>query len=292
MSEALRSELLGEVPPDLLSLDGGEVGETLPTLGRVGKRLPTGFVDDRGTLHREFELVPWTFEVEEALGALAERERDMPLVAYTSEIIGAGLASLGAIDVTKLRRSERRLLVRRLFLSDALYLYVWIRLGALGPEMTLKRVRCSACGRTIPEYAADLRTMEVKVHETVPSAVVELERGVLYAGERRTKFRLSPIRWALLEDHPDALLNAAKLKLATIQQGVVGLEGAPSEAIHLTAEHLRSMLPAEINRLVREIDRLGGGPVMEVRDVDPKCGREFRAPIPWTYDDFFAVSSP
>ena len=159
-------------------------------------------------------------------------------------------------------------------------------------EFKLRDIECDRCGFEIPKFSADLRTLEVKTFPGgVPSRTVELEHGVEFAGKRLKRFALGPIRWAWLEDSPDALLNPAKLKLVTIQQGVTGIDGAPEGPVHLTAEHLRTMRTGEINRLVEEIDACNGGPVMQVSDRCPKCGRTFTVGIPWTYDRFFATSS-
>lgn len=285
---------LPEVPPELAALDGGEEAEPLPTLDVVGRRLPIGFRDQTGALHRDFELAEWTYALEEQLGELSAANQDMPMNVYVSEVIGHGVTRLGSIDVSKMRRSERRLLVRNLYFSDALYMYIWIRIGALGPEVRLNTFRCGACGKPINKFSGDLRTLEVLVlGDEVPSRTVALEQGVTYAGKRLTEFTVGPMRWAFMEtDDPNILANPAKFKLATIQQGVTGLKGAPEGPVYLTAEHLRTMTPREINALVREIDRCGGGPVMEIRDKCPSCGRTFREAINWSYGSFFAPSSP
>jgi hypothetical protein len=285
---------LGDVPADLAALDGeaGAAEERLPTLTAVGKRLPLGYTDQTGQKHLDFELTDWTYELEERLGELASENQQMSLNVYVSEVIGHGLSRVGSIDVTKMKRSERRLLVRSLYFSDALAVYVWIRIGALGPGLSLKEFTCSACRKPVRGYTGDLRTLEVKVFDEVPSREVKLETGVTYAGKRLTEFKVGPVRWAFMEtEDPTLLTNPAKFKLVTIQQGVIGLKGAPEGPVFLTAEHLRTMAPREINRLVREIDQCGGGLVMEIRDQCPSCRREFRQGINWSYDDFFAPSS-
>jgi len=284
---------LGAVPPELAALDGDAPasGEELPTLAEFGKRFPTGFVDADGAVHPDFDVVDWTFEVEEALGEISERDRRINLATYMSEVIGTGLARVGAIDVRKLKRSERRLLVRRLYFADALYAYVWIRIAAEGHELKLRSVECDRCGFELPKFSADLRTLEVKAFPKVPSGRVALEHGVEFAGKRLKTLVLAPVRWAMLEDNPGMFSNAAKLKLAMISSGVVGIEGAPEGPTLLTAEHLRTMRTREINRVVAAIDALSGGPVMQVSDRCPKCRGTFTAAIPWTYETFFATSS-
>jgi len=286
---------LGDVPADLAALDGdapGPEAEKLSTLTAVGKRLPLGYTDQTGQKHLDFDLTDWTYELEERLGELAAENQSMPLNIYVSEVIGHGLSRIGTLDVSKMKRSERRLLVRSLYFSDALAVYVWIRMGALGPGLALKEFPCSACQKTIRGYTGDLRTLEVKVFDEVPSKVIKLETGVQYAGKRLTEFTVGPVRWAFMETEDSTVLtNPAKFKLVTMQQGVTALKGAPEGPVYLTAEHLRSMPPREINRVVREIDQCGGGVVMEIRDACPMCRREFRQAINWSYDDFFAPSS-
>jgi len=284
---------LGPVPPELARLDGdpSSSGAKLPTLDELGKRFPTGFVDADGTKHADFEVVDWNYAVEESLGEISEKDRKINLATYMSEVIAAGLTRVGTIDVRELKRSQRRLLVRRLFFADALYAYVWVRIAAEGVELKLKDVECDRCGYEIPKFSADLRTIEVKTFDEVPEGRVELEHGVEFAGKRLKVLKIAPVRWAMIEDNPGMFSNAAKLKLAMISSGVVGIEGAPAGPTFLTAEHLRTMRTREINRVVSEIDALGGGPVMQVSDRCPKCGDTFTAAIPWTYDVFFASSS-
>lgn len=285
---------LGTIPPELLDLDGGEEGETrLPTLGERGKVLPIGFVDQSGGKHRDFELAEWTWDTEEKLGQLAEDEPDLPINQFVSEVIGHGLKRIGTVDLTKMKRSHRRLLVRSLYFSDALYVYVWIRIHAHGYGLKLDRFQCPSCRKSIDGYVGDLRTLEVKAFEEVPRRAVKLEHGVMYAGKRLHTFHVGPLRWAFLEDADVATLsNPAKFRLATLQRAVVGLDGAPEGPVHLTSEHLRTMLPREVNRLVTEVDQCNGGVVMEVVDACSHCREEFRRDLNWGYSSFFATSSP
>jgi hypothetical protein len=284
--------LLGEVPPELAALDGASEEERLPTLTAVGKRLPIGFADKVGGFHREFELAPWTWEVEEELGELLVQNPEMLVNEYVSEVLGRGLARLGTIEIPKLSRGERRLLVRSMYLPDVLYAYVWLRIEALGPSLKMEPFRCPHCARKIEGFAGDLRTLEVKVLDAVPRRKVTLEHGVEYGGKRLTTFELAPLRWAFMEDAtPETLNNRAALKRLTLAQAVVGLEGAPEGPVLLTRDHLRTMLPREVDQLVTEVDQLGGGPVMELQGKCPACRRPFRREIDWRYGHFFAASS-
>jgi hypothetical protein len=285
----------GEIPPEYAALDGEEVGSGLPTLGKVGRVLPIGYRDATGKLHREFELVDWTWDVEEELGELAERNQDMSMSAYISEIVGRGLAKLGELDFTKLKRSQRRLVVSQLFHADVLYVYTWIRIAALGKHVRFDEFECEACSFKLDAFAGDLETLEVKAveGEEVPTAEVELPRGFHYGEAEVGRVTVGPLRWAFMETADASILkNPAKFRIASMKAGIVGLEGVDNGApVVIARDHARQMGPASVNRIVAAIDGIGGGAVFEVGGECPKCGERFRRAIDWTYDSFFGRSS-
>ncbi len=284
---------LGEVPPELAALDGEEEVGGLPTLDEVGRRLPIGYRDATGKTHREFELVDWDWDVEEELGELAERNQDMPMGVYLSEVVGRGLASLGELDFTKLKRSQRRLVVSQLYHADVIYVYVWLRIAALGRHLRFERFECESCGFGHDNFAGDLRSLEVKVHEGEGPPTVEVELKFRYGKEEVRRVTVGPLKWSFMETSDVTVLtNPAKFRLATLRSGVVAVEGLENGApVALTREHARGMGPASVNRLVAAIDEAGGGAVMECGGRCAKCGARFRRAIDWTYDNFFGRSS-
>ena len=292
--ENLVHPALGIIPEQFTDLDGEKSSSDLPTLAKVGQVLPIGFRDQTGTVHREFELVPWTWDLEEALGKLVEGDPDMPMGVYISEIVCAGVKTLGALDFTKMKRSERRLVVHSAFYSDVLYLYIWIRIGALGHALRLGDLKCGhpGCRATVKDFTGDLRTLRVKQFEKSEERKITLDEGLEYARERRKVVRVGALRWAMMESGDAALLaNPAKFKLATLQHGVIAIEGAPEGPVYLTSEHLRSMVPREVNQLVTEIDQCNGGAVMELEVTCPR-GHTFTRALDWSYGSFFGPSSP
>jgi hypothetical protein len=284
----------GEVPPEYAALDEGEEYGGLPRLGEIGKVLPIGYQDATGKLHREFELIDWDWDVEEELGELAERNQDMSMGAYISEIVGRGLASLGEIDFAKLKRSQRRLVVSQLFHADVLYVYTWIRIAALGRHVKFDEFRCEACKFSLDGFAGDLLSLEVKFNdgEEVPRESVELERWFKYGQRDVTRVEVGPLKWSFMETaDASVLMNPAKFRLATLRSGVVGVGETNGAPVVITREHARQMGPASVNRIVAAIDRVGGGAVFEVGGECPQCKEKFRRAIDWTYDSFFGRSS-
>lgn len=285
----------GEVPPDLAALDGDvdDGKEKLPTLREVGKVLPIGYRDQSGRLHREFETVDWGWDLEEEIGEIAELEPEMSTFVYVSEIVGRGVARLGQIDFTKLKRSQRRLVVSNVYLDDVVQIYTWIRIGALGSQLRLEEFDCEKCPQSI-DYVGDLHSLEVKVHdaEHAPRARVELPRPFAYAGDERTAVEVGPMRWSFMEtDDPAVFTNPARKRRAIIEAGVVGIEGAPPGPVRFSREHLRAIGPLGVRKLVTAIDQVGGGVVMQIEGACPRCKHAFRRDINWQYSDFFGRSS-
>jgi hypothetical protein len=293
--DAILDPRFGAVPAELAALDDLEADpDALPDISEVGKTLPIGYRDQTGKKHATFDLVDWDWEVEEALGELAEQNQDMPMGVYISEIIGTGLRVLGEIDFTKLNRGHRRLVVSNLYHADALYIYIWIRIAALGAQIGFDKFKCERCRRDT-DFAGDLRTLEVKGHvgEDVPRATVALDRPFAYGKLEVSKVVVGPLRWAFMEtDDVSILTNPAKFRIATLRFGVTGLEGLEEGVpVVLTREHAKRIGPGGVNRIVKAIDELGGGAVMECVGQCISCRTEFRKAIDWTYDNFFGRSS-
>lgn len=288
---------LGHLPPEYASLDGapGSPGaDALPTLDAYGKRLTLGYRDAGGEMHRDFELVEWDWDLEEELGELVEREKTITMGVYISEIVGRATARLGKIDLTKLKRSQRRLIVSNMFMADVLQIYVWIRIGALGHRLRLEPFVCENCPQRI-DFVGDLRTLEVQPppeEGKVPTREVKLPRPFSYGGADRDRVTVGPLRWAFMETgDASTLTNPAKLRKATIAHGIVSVPGAPEGPVALQRDHLRQLGSAGVNAIVAAIDEVGGGVVMEMAGTCPRCGHPYRKPIDWSYADFFGRSS-
>lgn len=286
----------GEIPPEFAALDGEAEDGSLPTIADVGNSLPLGYRDATGAVHREFELIDWSWEVEEELGDLAEKNQDMPMGVYISELVGRGLSRLGELDFSKLKRSQRRLVVSQLFHADVLYVYVCLRIAALGKMFKFEKFKCEKCGHEHIGFAGDLSTLEVKSvpdGEGIPTKEVELDETFKYAQKDIKIVHVGPLKWAFMETSDiSTLTNSAKYRLATIRSGVVAVEGLDNGApVILTREHARAIGPAGVNRIVAAIDDVGGGAVMEISGECAKCNSKFRQSIDWTYENFFGRSS-
>lgn len=265
----------------------------LPTLKEYGKQLPIGFTAVDGKLHRDFTLKEWDWETEEQISDAVSAHKVQGFGTYVSEVVGHSLDQLGDIPFGQMQPNDRRVLVSQMYYSDVLTIYTWIRIGAYGPHLKLEPFQCGnpMCRQEI-QFTGDLETLEIQPLEGELGREVELQHGVVFAKERRHKVKVMPLRWNMFES-PEfvmAMTNAAKFKRLTIQNGVQGVEGVEGGGVYFTREHLKSMRPIDITKLMRAIDECGGGVVMQIRDKCPHCGSEFQEDIDWRYGDFFGRS--
>lgn len=273
------------------------MSNTLPTLEEFGKRLPIGHVDESGARHGTFELRDWDWELEEKIGASIEASEgsDATFGQYISSIMAEVVKSVGTIDFDSLKHVQRLGTISRMYYPDVLYMYVWARIDGLGHALKLKPFKCKnpKCKKQI-DFVGDLRQIEVQAVDPKDlEKTVQLEHGVTYADKVRKSATVSTLRWSFFEDQgfAAAMSNPAKMYLLTLQGGVVEVEGAPKPA-HLTREHLKTMRRPDILKLFREINDVGGGPVMEIEGECPHCNGRFEETIDWTYADFFGRSVP
>jgi|GEM_PF-6584803 len=270
------------------------MSNALPTLADFGKRLPIGYVDEAGVRHDKFELRDWDWDLEERIGAALEGAEgaDAPFGRYISGIMSEAVKSVGTIDLDALKPAQRLGLLSRMYYSDMLYMYVWVRIEGLGHSLKLEPFKCKKCKRMI-DFVGDLRQMEVQAVEGDPTKEIVLEHGLTYADKPRKKVKVATLRWSFFEapEFEQAMRNPATMYLLTLQGGVVEVDGAPKPA-YLTREHVKTMKRPEIVRLVREINNIGGGPVMSIEGACPHCKTGFEESIDWSYADFFGRSVP
>ena len=261
-------------------------------LAEHGKRLPIGYVDEAGEAHRTFALREWDWDLEERIGEELE-STDVGAMQHVTQVVACATKAIGKVDFAKLNHIQRLGLISRMYYSDVLMIYVWIRIESLGHALRLETFTCERCRKPI-DFVGDLRELDVKEIDVKHiSRTVTLEKGVKYAGDVRKKLRVEPLRWAFFEssDFAAAMGNQAKFKLLAMQHGVAEVEGAPTPAC-VTREHVKTMSPREVMRVVREIDQCGGGVVMAIEGECPHCKAAFEKEIDWRYGDFFGRSVP
>lgn len=278
--------------------------EKLPTLGELGQRLPIGYVDDGGKRHVDFTLVQWDWAMEEKIGALAERNPNQKLGAFTTELMAHAIATVGPLKFQDMDPKARVAVLKNMFFADVLTMFIWTRVGALGPEIQVPAIQCTSCQYEFDHknpFVGDIRGCEIKVMDNVPTMIHTVKSGFQYQGKQWTKIAIGPLKWEFWHEIDEGTLaNKAKYAKTTVKAGVIGLAKDTGERLKdpqgnlipfaYSDDLVRSLGVPETTRLVRAISDINGGPVMSIDGTCPKCSAPFDTIINWTYPSFFGSS--
>lgn len=277
--------ILGEIPEDLIE----DSEESLPTIKELGHVLPIGFKDNTNLIHKDFSFKEYTWELEEELGEIKEKEPDLEMGPYISEILCHSLINIGDIKINEMKENyKKRALLRSLYYADVLYMYVCLRIDSLGHELAMNPFKCK-CGNTV-KYIGDLRTLGVKIPENTIKKI-KLKDGMTYATKNLKNITVGPLKWSFMETKDNNIFNnKAKTILEVIRNSVISIEGAPEGPVFITSGHLRSMKPREVLQLYNKIDQINAG-VSLVIEGECGCKRKFYEAIDWRYENFFDPSS-
>ena len=106
------------------------------TLAEHGPELPIGVLDQGGGYRRDVALRPWKFKQEKALGALLGDEFN--LVQYVEATIGEMCTQLGPHSFEAMRPEERTVALSQMWMADVFFVYLLIRVRAMGNLLSLK----------------------------------------------------------------------------------------------------------------------------------------------------------
>lgn len=261
------------------------------TLKDLQNALPIGVVRD-GNLIKDFTLRPWRIREERQIGRIRERARGFTMGQFVSKVLSIMVEGIAGEPFERKSEGERRLFLNRMFMSDVLYIYIFLRYQALGNILKMK-VTCPVC-RNPFDFSADLETLDVRTHERAEDieGEVELIQGLNIKGEMRKKLKIRPTLWAMLEGLPGPLArNEGELKIRAFRDSIIGVEGIESPGLTLTDDVLDEMVKRDIELLTREIDRFNAGADLTISDACPFCRCQFYQVIDWGYDYFFGISS-
>lgn len=264
-----------------------ERGKT--TVAQRGPVLPVGIAQG-GQLHRDLAVRPWRMKEERALGKLREEGKSGNLAQYVGTVLAYMCTKLGPFNLEEMKITERQLIIGQMYMADVFYAYVWLRIQALGKLFPITFQPAWAVEPL--KIECDLETIDVRTIEKLEEAISTYKLGtpITIRGKKVTGFKLGPQRWSSLENIKGIgqTQDFSIPKLAVIKAGIVECEGIPGE-IALTDDELDELTKLDLERLTAHMDRHVLGPIMMVEGSHQ--GRQFRAPIDWGYDSFFAISS-
>lgn len=259
------------------------------TLGELGWNMPIGVLDAKGHLQKSFKLKPFRMKEEKKLGELREKG-GMHLGRYVSQVLAVMVEEVGGEKLEPLSMPQRILKFGGMFMADVLYIYVALRLDALGEDMKI-RIPCPKCRETF-DFIADLRTLDVGTIEEPAEAVheVTLKHGFPYQGATRKQVTLNPVQWQVFESKSTRDIGA--LQAAVIQNSIVGVDGVePAKFSPIPESSLDEITKRDIETISKALDDRTPGPQMIVTAECTRCASKWTAPIDWGYDNFFHHSS-
>ena len=211
----------------------------------------------------------------------------------------------------KIEENERITLVNRLPWATVFYMYIWLRIDALGEDMKMHKFDCPSCGAAIKDMIADLNTIEVKTAgykmiDNTDSEIPQYEEDPDFPREgsydlkkpftvgevKVTGLKFGFTTWNAMEKLnssdrnegavKEAMMRASLLKAITEEGGEVALD---------KNKILNGMTKRDIEGYYDKLDEFNGGPKLALEIECPSCGSHHEMPFNWTYDYFFGSSS-
>src|SRR3990172_4165175 len=133
---------------------------TMTALGDLGPNLPTGIVAD-GRRSKLFRFRPYRMKEEKQLGEIRDKTKGMSMGQLVNEVLGLMVQTVGPHTFDTLSPVEKRLIIGSMIMTDALYMYVYLRHEAMYGEPLELTVNCPFC-RSQSTLPGDLQTLEIR----------------------------------------------------------------------------------------------------------------------------------
>jgi hypothetical protein len=261
-------------------------------LGVVGPQLPIGVL--RGSeLHRGFALARFSTRTEREL---EEKRRNsqgpMTNPEWITRVLMQQVQRLGPYDFTALSDPERRIALSQCWLVDVLYLILWMRVVALGPEIRFN-LKCARCGT---EFRAPANLENIDVHVAAGPNVLarrfEFRDGITVNGKEYKAAIVDPPRWQTMLVAPTkGKING--LELSILLGGIRHVVHEDGSIAQPSMDDLDELSKYDLEHLRQFIDSESYGPSMELTSVCPneQCGHETDHGVDWSWDFFFKSAS-
>jgi hypothetical protein len=241
-------------------------------------KLPIGFTDENGKLHRDVVLRKMTGK-EEAI--LADKRNQRNGGRLVSELIHSCMVKLG--DLPKNGVST----VERMYSADRNFMLLKLRCITFGSELQA-RYTCPTCNESL-QLVEDLDEMPVRAladGELIEDVVVELQDGFADKdGQIHTTLRM---RLPTGADESAVALqmrqNASLAKNALLSRCLKSLGDLPTHRLEAIGPKILSELTLTDRRLIdRALNQAAPG-VDLIREIScPGCGGEFKSSLDMTH---------
>lgn len=271
----------------------------LTTLEELSNRLP---VPDKLGKRGEFKFRTWRMPEEKKIGELKKQHKG--LGRFVREVFDFMLVDFEGRKWETTDVNDRKLILSQLPWANVFYMWMFLRVDALGNQMKMQKMPCPACEFDIKDYVADLNSLEVKVTgmndegqdetEIKREAVYNLKKPILIGEVTVTKIKYGFTPWIAMEKLPAQERNFGTIKEAMLGQSIIGCYSEESGDNMIQIEKgkiMNSISKVDIEGLYDQIDDFNGGPVLALDVECPNCTHKFGQPLNWTYDYFFMNSS-
>ena len=270
------------------------------TLEEFGNKLPVPLQNGDQLTRPSFDFKPWRMHEEKKIGEIKQKHRH--LGRFVRELFDYMLGSWDGADWLAMSANDRKLLLNRMPWANIFYMYMWLRVDALGEEMKMQGISCPSCNASIDSYTADLNSLEVKCfgyHEDGEEnkeeeriATYDLKKPFQVGEVKVTKLKYSFTPWDAMEKIKESTRNEGAIKESMMAASYMGVATEESDHVELQKDKVLSQLSKrDIEGYYDALDGFNGGPVLGLDVVCDSCGHEFSNPLNWTYDYFFGISS-
>lgn len=259
------------------------------TLQEFGPQLP---VLPKSIADRAFSFRTWTMKEERDVAKL--RRENKKTGVFVRKVFDLMLAELGGADWQSLDVKQRSLILNQMPYGNILYMYIWLRYEAMGPDFAIQNLQCPMCEAKIEQFVANLETLEVEVREPDDSAegLYMLAKPFKQGDCMVHGLYMRDTPWDVMERVTTAEALNGDVKISFLNASCAAAKTDVQERAELSPVMLVQALPKrEIEGAFRFVEDHNAGPVMSVELKCPECSSDFRRPLNWNYDHFFGSSS-
>jgi hypothetical protein len=259
---------------------------------QLGATLPVGIFTN-GRYERSFGVRPFRLREEKAIGELRSRGRGLNTGRLVAEVLSKMCTHIGPYNFEEMKESERLLRISQMYLMDVLYVYVYLRVNALGDELPLM-ITCPNCRHTF-KITTHLNDLDIRVLADQSLSDIgfeyELRDGIVIQEQTHNVLTIGFMPWHAM-DVPELEgsngLNPAMRDAAMLKAGIQAIDGEPVTVLDRDLDELTLY---DKTGLMDAMSESMFGPVLFVQNQCPKCTLDTLQPIDWSYDSFFKRSS-
>lgn len=260
------------------------------TLGLYGYNLPIGI--ELGTppsLQKDFSFRPFRLIeerlIEEDLKKKKGGAHPAQAVLTTLKIM---LTRFAGIDFNTASEKEKMSVLSSAYMTDILFAYLTLRVEALGEELEAP-CKCPSCS-TEWRWSADLRDLEVKVSDSVPTFEFELRSPIRLGEKEVQRVRLYPPSWSTLVSMKTGSDSSLKRGILLSSMREVFLDGDWVRR-PLPPQVLDQLTKRDSELLIKVIDTEFPSIDLSIETECPSCSHKGVETIQWSHSFIFGSSS-